>query len=292
MDARRQGDGNPNSSVVAEILKLLANNFYGNQIKDRSRHTVTKYLVDEKSHGAINSKMFKWPYHITDQMYEVELIKSKIEHREPIIVRFFMLQYAKLGMLELYYNFIKKFCDTDKYEKLEMDTDSFQLALSEESLEDVILPKKRAEWDQLRFEDCTDNFTVNATDNFFLELAVMPTRNMVRKSRVSSKKSLDVQKCCVSVAKHSVVMISRLTDYKFSSRGLNKRTLEDSGDGGPMTKYRKKLEESVNVTSTNRGFRTIQHSVATYEQTKKRLSYFYPETIVEEDGIHTKPLHV
>ena len=56
-----------------------------------------------------------------------------------------------------------------------------------------------------------------------------------------------------------------------------------------MSKYRKVLEEFVNVTSTSRGFRTIQHSVATYEQTKKRLSYFYPKRIVEEDGIHTKP---
>ena len=77
---------------------------------------------------------------------------------------------------------------------------------------------------------------------------------------------------------------------KFSSRGLNKRTLEDCGDGGPMPEYRKALEEAVNVTSTNRSFRTIQHSVATYEQTKKNLSYFYPRRIVEEDGIHTKPL--
>ena len=50
------------------------------------------------------------------------------------------------------------------------------------------------------------------------------------------------------------------------------------------------LEEAVNVTSTNTGFRTIQHSVATYEQTKKRLLYFYPKRIVEEDGIHTKPI--
>ena len=57
-----------------------------------------------------------------------------------------------------------------------------------------------------------------------------------------------------------------------------------------MTKYRKVLEEAVNVTSTNRGFRTMKHSVATYEQTKKGLSYFYPKRPVAQDGIHTKPL--
>ena len=44
--------------------------------------------------------------------------------------------------------------------------------------------------------------------------------------------------------------------YKFSSKGLNKRNLEDCGDG-PMSKYRKVLDEAVNVTSTNRGFRTF-----------------------------------
>ena len=59
-----------------------------------------------------------------------------------------------------------------------------------------------------------------------------------------------------------------------------------------MSKYREVLEKSVNGTSTNRRFRTIQHSVATYEQTKKGLFYFHPKRIVEEDGIHTKPLHL
>ena len=51
VDARRQGDENPNSSVVAETMKLLFNSSYGYQIMDRSRHTVTKYLTDEKTHN-------------------------------------------------------------------------------------------------------------------------------------------------------------------------------------------------------------------------------------------------
>ena len=91
MDARRQGDENPNSSVVAETMKLLANSSYGYQILDCSQHTVTKCLNDEKTHSAINSKMFKRLNHITDQLYEVELVKPEIEHRDPIIVGFFIL---------------------------------------------------------------------------------------------------------------------------------------------------------------------------------------------------------
>ena len=104
------------------------------------------------------------------------------------------------------------------YEELEMDVDSLYLALSEENLIDVIHPKKRADWDQLRSKDCTDDFTANATDNFFPELAIMSTRNMIRECQVSSKKSLDVQKCCVSVAKHTVVMIKRLTSTSLAAK--------------------------------------------------------------------------
>ena len=59
----------------------------------------------------------------------------------------------------------------------------------------------------------------------------------------------------------------------FSSKGLYKRTLEDSGDG-PMSKYRKILKEVLNVTPTKGGFPTKQHAVATYERKKKGLSFF------------------
>ena len=85
---------------------------------DRSRHTVTKYLSDEKTHSAIKIKPVQRFNFITDQLYQVELVKSEIEHRETIIVGFFTLQYAQLRMLELYYNFDKNFCDTEKYEEL------------------------------------------------------------------------------------------------------------------------------------------------------------------------------
>ena len=67
VNARREREENPNSTVVAETMKLLANSSYGYQIMDRSRHTVTTYLSDEKTHGAINTNLFKRLDHLTDQ---------------------------------------------------------------------------------------------------------------------------------------------------------------------------------------------------------------------------------
>ena len=136
---------------MAETKKLIANNSYGYQIVDRSRHTVTKNLNDEKTHSAINNKLFKLFNFITYQLYEVELVKSEIEHRQPIIVGFFILEYAKPRILKLYSNFLKMFCDTEKYEEHEMDTDSLYLALSEENLEQIFLPERRNEWESNTF---------------------------------------------------------------------------------------------------------------------------------------------
>ena len=170
VDARSKGD--ENSRVVAETRKLLANISYGYQIMDRSGHTVTKYLSDEKTHAAINSKLFKKLDHVNNSLYEVELAKAQIEHKEPIIVGFFILQYAKRRMLELYYSFFTGFCDINKFEELEMDTDSLYIALAEKELEDCIRPEMRSEWQRLRSNDFVDSFNADAVAIFFPEHVV------------------------------------------------------------------------------------------------------------------------
>ena len=152
--ARSEGEENPNPSVVAETSKLLANSSYGYLIMDRSRHTVTKYLSDDKTHGAINSKMFKRLGYINDQLYEVEIVESEIEQKEPIFNGFFILEYAKLRMLELYYNFVDKYCDVTKFEELEMDKDSLYLALSEHDLCDRIRPEMKKESNSSKWRLC------------------------------------------------------------------------------------------------------------------------------------------
>ena len=206
VDARRQGDENPNSSVVAETMKLLANSSYGYQIMNRSQHTVTKYLTDEKTHAAINSKLFRKLDHVNNPLYEVELAKAQIEDKEPIIVCFFIFQYAKLRMLELYYNFFTRSFDVNKFEELEMDTDSLYLALAEKELEDCIRPEMRAEWQRLRSNDCVDNFTADAVANFF------PANKTIKENLAFLKKSSDVRRCYVYVVRHTAAKTSSLTN--------------------------------------------------------------------------------
>ena len=88
-----------------------------------SQHTVTNLLSDKITHAIIIREMFKKLDHVNNAIYEVELVRALIEHKEPIIVGFFILQCVKLRLLELYYKFFTKFCDVNKFEILEMDTD-------------------------------------------------------------------------------------------------------------------------------------------------------------------------
>ena len=221
----------------------------------------------------------------------MELLKSTIEHREPIIVGFFILQYAKLRMLELYYNSFDKFRDVNKFEELEMDPDSLYLALAEENLYDCIKPDKRVAWEKLRKNDCRDSFMADAKSNFFPRTCCSTLKKHDKREPALFKEEFRcIEKLCLC-SKAYCCYDNKSDKFKFSSKGLNKRVLEDSGDG-PMSKYRRVLDEAIILTSTNRGFRTINHMVATYEQTKKGLSYFYPKRQVQDDKIHTKPLNL
>ena len=171
-----------------------------------------------------------------------------------------------------------------------MDTDSLYLALSEKEFHDCIREESKVEWELMRTEDCKDDFAAYATTNFF-------PRTCCAKHKEPDKPEPGLFKeefCCTEMlflcSKTYCCYDSNSNKYKFSSKSLNKRTLEDCGDG-PMAMHRKGLDEFINVTSTNRGFRTIYHTVATYEQTEKGLSYFYPKRNVDVDGIHTRLLN-
>ena len=143
----------------------------------------------------------------------------------------------------------------------------------------------------MRSEDCNDDFVAESSCNFFPRTCCAKHKKHDKREPGLFKEEFRCTEMLCLCSKTYCCYDANTNKYKFSSKGLNKRTFEDSGDG-PLTKYRKVLSEQENITSTNRGFRTNNHSIATYEQTKKGLSYFYPKRIVEEDGIHTLPLNI
>ena len=192
-------------------------------------------------------------------------------------------------MLELYCNFFTKFCDVTKFGELEKDTDSLYLALAEKDPEVFIKTETRADWWRWQSNDCVAIFTADAVANLFLRTSCIKQEQHDKREPVLFREEFRCTEmlclcgktnCCYDVTSHKP---------KLSSECLNKRVLGQSGDG-PLEKYRRVLNEKVNVTLNNGGFRRNSHFVATYEQVKKILSYFYTEQIVQPDGIHTQTL--
>ena len=192
-------------------------------------------------------------------LYEVEFAKAQIEHKEPINVGFFVLQYAKVLILELYYT---RFCDVYKFEELEMDTDSLYLALAEKELEDCARPELRAQWQKLRSNDCVDNFTADAVVNFFPRTCCVKHKQQDKRETGLLKEEFRCTEMLCLCSKTYCCYDVTSKKPKFSSKGLNKLVLEQSGEG-PLEKYRRVLNDKLNVTSNNRRFRTNNHSVAT-----------------------------
>ena len=172
-----------------------------------------------------------------------------------------------------------------------MDTDSLQLALAEEELEDCMRLEMRAEWQRLRSNDCVDNFTADAVAIFYPRTCcVKHKQHDKREPGLFKEEFRSTEMLCLCSKTYCCYDVTS-NKHKFSSKGLNKRVLEQSEDG-PLEKYRRVLNEKANVTSNNRGFRTNSHSVAFYEQAEKSLSNFHPKRIVQIDGIHTQPLNL
>ena len=203
VDIRRQIDENPNSSVVAETTKLLANSSYGYLIKNRSRHTITKYLNNEKTRCATKSKFFKKLNHTKHRLYDVEFAKSRNWTQRNWFCRiFFCFNLQRITKdVGARLHFVDKSGDIDELEEYETDTGTLPFARAEKELIDCIRPEMRAEWEYLGSGDCDDSFTADAWGLFPLELVAPNKRSKTIESRVSSKKNSGAWNCCVFVVK-------------------------------------------------------------------------------------------
>lgn len=87
-------------------------------------------------------------------MYEVEKAKSKIVLDLPIQLGYFILQYAKLRMLEFYYDFMDRYCQRTDFMYCEMDTDSAYMAISGKSLDCIVKPHMQQQYLRGLYDFC------------------------------------------------------------------------------------------------------------------------------------------
>ena len=107
----------------------------------------------------MNTHLFRKLENITEDTYEVESCKKTIKLNLPIQVGFFVYQYAKLRMLQFYYDFLDKYLDRADFQMCEMDTDSAYIAIAGDSVESLVKPELKQNSETRRLNSNKINVT-------------------------------------------------------------------------------------------------------------------------------------
>ena len=107
--ARRAGDADPDKAIIADTMKLLGNSAYGKTVTNIDRHRNVRYCTEVGTSLLINNKRFRQLDVVTDDAYEITSNKSRVTYDLPLHIGFFVYQYAKLRMLQFYYDFVDRY---------------------------------------------------------------------------------------------------------------------------------------------------------------------------------------
>ena len=269
--ARRAADQDKNKRQLGNTAKLKGNSFYGKMIENLEKHISTKFTTDEK----LIDKIFRSPFfddleEISEGVFEVRQRKRQVTITRPYQCGIAVYQLAKLRMLEFYFDFLDKFCDRRDFELIQMDTDSFYMALSAEEFDEIVRP-------DLKELYTTEKPKWLVTDEYSKRVPGL------FKPEFKGKRMIALTSKCY-FADNGDSEAGAGSIKKFSCKGVSRRQNKMSWE-----RYKNALFGVLDKV-TNIGFRKKENHVVTYEQTKLGLSAYYDKRIVHEDGIHTSCL--
>jgi hypothetical protein len=258
------------SALAANTFKLLGNTGYGKMLTNKEKHIDVKYCDYEEAVACSFDPLLKRIKSVAVDCYEVHKFKKKIKMDLPIVIGLAVYCWAKIRMLSFAYDFLGKFLDPSDYEWMETDTDSAYLALSKPSLDEIIKPEMRAEYEAVRREWFANDEDLYST----------------RKPGLFKTEYESTQMVCLC-AKTYIAYDETTDHFKVSTKGLQKRNDKRVDD------FTRVLDERVSGSGENFGFRLHPDGrMWTYAQKRLGLSYLYVKRQVLADGIHTVPLDI
>ena len=270
--ARREADNDKNKKQLGDTAKLKGNSFYGKMIENLEKHMNTKFTTNEK----LIDEIFRSPFfddleEISNGAFEVSQRKRRVTITRPYQCGIAVYQLAKLRMLEFYYDFLDKFCDRRDFELIQMDTDSFYMALSANDFDEIVRPElKELYKDEKKNWLVTDEYSKRVPGLF--------------KPEFKGKRMIALTSKCYFADSGAGASHNGDSKAKFSCKGVSRRQNKMSWE-----RYKNALFGALDKV-TNIGFRKKENHIVTYEQTKLGLSAYYDKRVVHEDGIHTNYL--
>ena len=275
--ARRLGDAHPDRAIIGTTMKLLGNSAYGSTIMNKENHCNIKYVANTKTVQVLaNRPQFKKIRRMY-KLYEITSGKQRIKLNTPIQVGYFILQYAKLRMLAFYYDCLLVHIPRNRFELIEMDTDSAYMAIAGESLDDVMIKNRD---DYLRAISCTEGGR-----GFFPRTCECHSSYDKRTQGLFKLEATGVK--MIALCSKCYFLKENDARYKMSCKGVQQRRVENV-----ESKFDTSYFDKTSPMETNMGFRERNQEMHTYRQKKRGFSYEYWKRRVSDDGNHTEPLSI
>ncbi len=310
-NARREGDADKNKEMIGKMMKDCGNTPFGRCGMDMTKHKKVKYTTSDEEEMKLTNHFTFQDKEDLDGACEITLKKRKIKQNNPIHVAIAIYQLAKLRMLEFYYDCIDFYIPRNRWEYLEMDTDSAYIAFS---LPDKAPKDAPNPFDYLIRPDKTYQTAKGKTKTFSYRkhweankhkwfprtdteenaLYDMRTPGLFKQEWSGGSMISLSSKNYICTRADKVFREKGKTGIKISAKGVQKA--RNSAEGGCLTRknFSKILKEKTTIKGTNMGFRLCKETqtMKTYEQYKTGLNYFYDKRQVLEDGITTVPLNL
>jgi hypothetical protein len=281
-DARRAGDKDSTLQLKADGAKLEGNSAIGHTIMDKSRHTNTRVTDNiTKVEKCINTPNFRGLDEVNDGeriFFEVEATKEKIKLDNPLQIGVAVYGYAKLRMLQFYYDVMDKYWNREDFQYVEMDTDSAYMAITYDSFDQMPLKNGMSE----EFEK--DKY------NWFTDDRTPDVKAYTKRTPGLFK--VEYEGDSITALNSKVYHVSEETGgYKMSAKGSQKsRNIDKLGANDYLNTLMQEKSETPEIHEVeNRGFRLVGNKIQTYTQKKRGLSSIYYKRIVMDDGVTTYP---
>lgn len=267
--ARRRGDISPEYKLIGEMNKLLANSCYGKTLQNSAKFEQVSIITEDKL-----VKNLKHPNYKThsDLHKGYEFRFKKMNHKQdiPVQIGFCVYQLAKLRMLEFYYDMLDHYIDRSDYQAVMCDTDSLYIALTDVSLDVLVKPELREEYESSK------HLWFGRVDTKENQLFDMREPGLFKKEFSGTGIIALSSKCYFAYGDGK---------EKLSSKGLNKKQ-------NILTKerYLQALEGDVSQKFSNKGFRIKNNKIVTYTQSKSGLRLWNDKR--RRVGYETHPIEI
>ena len=185
---------------------------------------------------------------------------------------------AKVANVRILSCFLDKYFSRQDFELCYMNTDSFYLAMSGDSLDKIVKPETKQTYE-------ADRKNWLATNKFSERTPVLFKSEFVGTRGVWL------------TAKCYLIQNETLNENKYRCKGVSQKhnnlyfqRYKDVLDLFLKTRRDSELEEKDIDKAKNVGLRVYDQGIVTCKQNKLGLSGYYDKRFVLDDGIHTRPL--